>query len=278
MYVQSSTGVMKKILMSKPTFLQAAPINEIAKKWTNTNLDIKKMEHEHKILVEAYEKNGVEVEFLDADPERPNSVFSRDFGGCIKEGYILGNFREKIRFKEREDYKKKMEELGIPLVAEITQGFFEGGDFTYLDDHTLAVGEIARSDGAGLSQMQKSLEPLGYKVYGVPCQSKYLHLDLLFNMVGPDLAVAYSPALPSDFLDLVNKKGIKLIEVTEDSVFKHGCNLQSIGNKRVICLKQNHAVNEELYKNGYEVIEVDIQEILKAGGGPHCMTFPLLRN
>ena len=31
--------------------------------------------------------------FLDADPERPNSVFSRDFGGCVREGYILGRFR-----------------------------------------------------------------------------------------------------------------------------------------------------------------------------------------
>jgi len=30
-------------------------------------------------------------------------------------------------------------------------------------------------------------------------------------------------------------------------------------------------------KRGIKVTEVDITEIVKAGGGPHCMTFPLSR-
>ena len=42
-------------------------------------------------------------------------------------------------------------------------------------------------------------------------------------------------------------------------------------------LKRNAAVNEQLAARGMDVIELDITEILKAGGGPHCMTFPLLR-
>lgn len=28
---------------------------------------------------------------------------------------------------------------------------------------------------------------------------------------------------------------------------------------------------------GLKVIEVDLKEILKGGGGPHCMSFPLER-
>ncbi|WP_206537514.1 arginine deiminase family protein [Listeria aquatica] len=28
---------------------------------------------------------------------------------------------------------------------------------------------------------------------------------------------------------------------------------------------------------GLEVIEINLEEILKGGGGPHCMTFPLER-
>lgn len=42
-------------------------------------------------------------------------------------------------------------------------------------------------------------------------------------------------------------------------------------------LKRNEAVNEKLAAKGMEVIELNITEILKAGGGPHCMTFPILR-
>lgn len=277
MFVCSSSGVMKRVLMSRPTYLQAAPINEIAKKWASTRLNTEMMEIEHRRMVEAYEKNGVKVEFLDASPSRPNSVFARDFGGCIKEGYILGNFREPIRFEEREAYRTKMAELGVPIVMSVDKGLFEGGDFTYLDEHTLAIGQVARSNEAGVQQIREELEPLGYKVFGIPCDEKYLHFDLLFNMVGEDLAVAYKPALPESFLSLVKKIGIELIDVPEESVFKHGCNLQSIGNKRVICLKQNAVVNEELARRGYSIIEVDITETLKAGGGPHCMTFPLER-
>ena len=70
---------------------------------------------------------------------------------------------------------------------------------------------------------------------------------------------------------------IELIRVPEEMIFAHGCNLQALGKKRVMSLKQNTAVNEQLRKKGMTVIELDITEILKAGGGPHCMTFPLLR-
>ena len=55
-------------------------------------------------------------------------------------------------------------------------------------------------------------------------------------------------------------------------IFQHGCNLQSLGEHRVMSLKRNEAVNEKLAAKGMEVIELNITEILKAGGGPHCMT------
>lgn len=42
MFVRNGTGVLKKVLVSRPAFLQAAPINEIAKKW-DRQLDIDKM-------------------------------------------------------------------------------------------------------------------------------------------------------------------------------------------------------------------------------------------
>jgi N-dimethylarginine dimethylaminohydrolase len=37
-------------------------------------------------------------------------------------------------------------------------------------------------------------------------------------------------------------------------------------------------VNEALKALGLEVLTPEITQILKGGGGPHCMTFPLLRD
>ncbi len=65
--------------------------------------------------------------------------------------------------------------------------------------------------------------------------------------------------------------------VPEEAIFAHGCNLQAIGDHRVLSLARNTRVNEELRKRGMTVIELPVTEILKAGGGPHCMTFPLVR-
>ena len=216
MYVKDGTSRLKKVLVSRPQFLKPAPINEIAKKWKDTVMDVPTMLREHELFVGAYKKAGVEVEFLEPDEERPNSVFARDFGGCVKEGYIMGRFKLDMRYKEHIDYKKRMEELGIPMIGEVKEGLFEGGDFMFMNEHWVAVGMADRTNEAGLVEIKKILEPLGYEVTGVPLKKEYLHLDMCFNLVDDHLAVSYR-------------------------------------------------------------IELDSTEILKPGGGPHCMTFPLLR-
>lgn len=277
MYVKDGTSRLKKVLVSRPQFLKPAPINEIAKKWKDTVMDVPTMLKEHEMFVEAYKKAGVEVEFLEPDEERPNSVFARDFGGCVKEGYIMGRFKLDMRYKEHIDYKKRMEELGIPMIGEVKEGLFEGGDFMFMNEHWLAVGMADRTNEAGLGEIKKILEPLGYEVTGVPLKKEYLHLDMCFNLVDDHLAVSYRQGLPEEFRKLLAKKNIEIIDVPEDAIYLHGCNLQALGEHRVMSLKQNERVNEKLAAKGMEVIELDITEILKAGGGPHCMTFPLLR-
>lgn len=277
MYVKDGTSRLKKVLVSRPQFLKPAPINEIAKKWKDTVMDVPTMLREHEMFVEAYKKAGVEVEFLEPDEERPNSVFARDFGGCVKEGYIMGRFKLDMRYKEHIDYKKRMEELGIPMIGEVKEGLFEGGDFMFMNEHWVAVGMADRTNEAGLGEIKKILEPLGYEVTGVPLKKEYLHLDMCFNLVDDHLAVSYRQGLPEEFRKLLAERNIEIIDVPEEAIYLHGCNLQALGEHRVLSLKQNERVNEKLAAKGMEVIELDITEILKAGGGPHCMTFPLLR-
>lgn len=277
MFVKNGTGELKKVLLSRPTFLKPAPINEIAKKWKNTQLDVEKMEEEHQLLVKTYLENGVEVEFLEADKERPNAVFARDFGGCVKEGYILGNFSKDIRSKEHEAYKRKMEELGIPIIASCKEGYFEGGDFAFLNENTIAIGMMDRTNEKGIEEIRESLSSFGYKIIPVKSKREYLHLDMCFNLVDDHLAIAYINGLPESFLEELKQLDIEVINVSKDKIFAHGCNVQAIGNKRVIALKKNEDTNEIMRQKGMNVIELDITEILKAGGGPHCMTFPLHR-
>ena len=89
--------------------------------------------------------------------------------------------------------------------------------------------------------------------------------------------MTYSDGLPEDFRKTLKDMDIDLIEVDEEAIFLHGCNLQALGDHRVLSLARNTEVNKQLKDHGMRVIELPITEILKAGGGPHCMTFPLIR-
>lgn len=279
-HVISATGVLKKVLVSRPDYLALAPINKIASDWIAKGITIDRTKAicEHDELVEIYKNNDVEVEILEPEEGLTSMVFARDFGFNLKEGFVLGKFKESIRQPESQKYEAKLESMGIPMIARCTDGVLEGGDFWQLDEKTLAIGMLQRSNKKGIENIRQQLAPLGYRIIEVECNPLYLHLDMVFNIVGDKLAVAYWEGLPKHFQDYLTEHEYDIIRIQEEGVYKHFSNLQALGNRRVISLKANVDVNRQLRERGYEVFELDSEEILKTGGGPHCMTFPLSRD
>lgn len=279
MYVKNGTGRLKKVLLSKPKHVnKAEQINEIAKKWDLKQIDETLIQQEFLRLQKLYEKLGIEVTVVETTGEMPHAMFARDLGGCVREGYILGKFKHAIRKQETNFFQKSMETAGVPMIGQITgEGTFEGGDFAFLNEKTIAVGIVDRTNLSGVLQIRELLEPLGYSVHAVKTEPAYLHLDMCFNLVTPDIAIGYKEGLPVDFLELLEKLEIDLVSGAEEEIFQHGYNVQAIGDKRVVSLAQNKELNKEMRKRGIEVFELDITESLKLGGGIHCMTFPLKR-
>ncbi|MEG3755458.1 dimethylarginine dimethylaminohydrolase family protein [Psychromonas arctica] len=278
-YVRSATGVLKQVLLCPPTHLDLNPINKIAEDWLDQGqaIDLEKCAAEHQQLISIYESNGVKVELLEATKALDSQVFARDFGFNLKEGYVLGRFKEKVRQEESQKYAAKMRELGVPVIATCEEGVVEGGDFWQLDDKTLAIGVLQRSDEVGIENIRAQLAPLGYRVLSVESKPEYLHLDMIFNIIGEKTAVTYYEGLPTAFQEYLDNAGYDLIKIEEAGVFKHFCNLQALGNKKVISLATNIKVNQALRDRGFTVFELNSTEILKTGGGPHCMTFPVKR-
>ena len=226
---------------------------------------------------QAYIDNGVEVVEVEPDPNNPLMVFARDFGGCVAEGVIMGYFREPVRREESAIYEAKLKEEGVPVICRVTAGNFEGGDFWMLDEYTLAIGVVDRTSWAAIEHMQQQMARFGYNVIGVPCPPENLHLDMCFNIVAEKTCIAATEQLPYEFLKMLEKRKFEIIDVPSELVFRHGCNVQALGDGKVMCVKNNTSVNEKMAALGLELVEVDLVELLKAGGGPHCMTFPLVR-
>jgi N-dimethylarginine dimethylaminohydrolase len=275
----NGTNTLKKVLLCPPTYFEFEPINVITEDWLKKGEKANKAVCmcEHQNLVQAYRENGVEVVLMEPTIGLTYEVFSRDFGGCIGEGYVMGRFREPCRQGETAKYEAKMKTLGIPVVARCTAGAFEGGDFWMLDEYTIAHGVIARTDWDGYHNIERQLRLKGYTMVGVPCNQENLHLDMCFNIVADHVAVVCREALPDFFLKMLERRRFTLIDVPQEGVFRHFCNLQSLGNGKVISFRNNKIVNDKMKALGLDVIQLDLVEILKGGGGPHCMTFPLER-
>jgi N-dimethylarginine dimethylaminohydrolase len=279
-YVVNSTGRLRRVLLCSPSFFDFRPINEITRAVlaNGERPDLVAVQREHAEFVDAYRAAGVEVELIEPVAELPYMVYARDFGACVAEGVLIGSFREPVRQGEELHYERRVRELGVPVIGKVARGAFEGGDFWFLDDATIAHGVVARSSWEGVRDAARILEPLGYTVVGVQLPSKNLHLDMAFNIVAPGVAVCATEQMPEFFLRMLKKRGFELIEVPSEGVFRHHCNIQCLGDDRVLTFAGNIAVNKRLSALGLEVITPEITQILKGGGGPHCMTFPLLRD
>ena len=191
-YVKNATNELKEVIVCSPKYYVFNAINEITKSWmekgeTEQN---EQMVAEWETLVNAYRENGVVVHEVEAFKELEVQTFARDFGGMIKEGAIIGKFRHPARQKETEIYEAKLKELGVPIVARVNAGCFEGGDFWMIDEHTLAFGLVDRTDQAGVDNLREQLAKFGYTVVGVPASPANLHLDMIFNIVADKVCIA----------------------------------------------------------------------------------------
>lgn len=278
-YVSNATNELKKVIVCSPKYYKFNAINEITKAWmekgeTEQN-DL--MVKEWQTLIDAYKENGVKVIEMEPQESLEVQTFARDFGAMIKEGAIIGKFRHPARQKETAVYEAKLKELGVPIVARCNAGCFEGGDFWMIDEHTIAFGLVDRTDQAGVDNLREQLQKFGYTVVGVPVALEHLHLDMCFNIVAPKVCLASKSVLPFWFIKMLERRDFTIIDVPEELIEKHGCNVQALGNNKVLGIKNNESVNKDLEAAGVEVIKLPLEQILKAGGGPHCMTYPVER-
>lgn len=278
-YVSNATNELKKVIMCTPKYYTFNGINVITKSWMDKGdseyNDV--MVKEWQTLVDAYEDNGIEVIQMDTSKEYEVMTFARDFGGMVKEGAIIGKFRHPVRQVETSLYEAKLKELGVPIIARVNAGCMEGGDIWMIDEHTIAFGLVDRTDIAGLENLREQLQKFGYTVVGVPSRPENLHLDMIFNIVAPQVCLASTSQLPYEFLMMLKRRKFEIIDVAPEDVFKHGCNVEAIGNNKVVAIKKNKHINDKMRALGLEVIDVPLDQILHAGGGPHCLTFPVER-
>lgn len=147
-----------------------------------------------------------------------DALYCRDASIATDHGMILCNMGKAMRSLEPKAQHKVYESAGISILGSIeTPGTVEGGDVTWLDTTTLAVGHSYRTNLAGIEQLKGLLNPLGIDVLVAELPhfrgpADVFHLMSVLSPVDANLAVVYSPLMPIKFRNELLERGFELIE------------------------------------------------------------------
>lgn len=214
-----------------------------------------------------------------------DSMYCRDAALATDAGIILCNMGKELRQKEPNAIEQYCIAQGIFVLGSIeAPGTLEGGDVAWVDERTLAVGHTYRTNKQGIEQLKKMVSPLDIEVLVVDLPhyrgaSDVFHLMSVFSPIDRDVAVVYSPLMPISFREELLARSYHLIEVPVEEFDSMGCNVLAIAPRHVVMVKGNPQTKAALEKAGCIVQEYEGIEIsLKGGGGPTCLTRPLMRS
>jgi N-dimethylarginine dimethylaminohydrolase len=283
---QSMCRALRRVLVCDPG---AAGWGDDSGQWRELGFvhapDFAAAQRQHQTLCERLEEAGAEVISLPrADGLSLDAVYVHDASFMTDQGAIVLRMGKGARHAEPEAHRRMFELLGIPVIGAIeSPGVAEAGDMVWLDRATLLIGRGYRTNGAGIEQMRSLLAPHGVEVMSAPLPhgagpSSCLHLMSLMSVLEERTILADSAWLAVETHEELKRRGFRFVEIEPSERESLACNVLALGGKRLLAFAENKNTNDTLRGAGFEVIAVAGSEIgINGGGGPTCLTRPLLR-
>ena len=278
--VDSEYGRLETVLLADPRHLAQVPCNSISiEAASNGQLPCtERAARQHAGLVAALRSEGIEVRLVPADTGLPDLAFARDTSLMTPWGLIGLRPGATHRSREVDAVLEAAKGSGVPVLGRIEQGRIEGGDVAILRPGLLLIGISGeRTDEAGAEALGRIFRRNGWRVITYRFDPHFLHLDTIFSLADRDLAMACTEVLEPDFMAQLDGLGIDLMQVGYKEARQLGCNLLSLGDRRVVTAGTCSRIDAELSCRGYRSIAVDLSEFILCGGGVHCLTMPLKR-
>jgi N-dimethylarginine dimethylaminohydrolase len=239
-------------------------------------VDYERLCVQHAGLVEVLARHGVEVTELESVEVSPAQFFTRDVAFVIDDVLYVARPARTDRQAESGGLRAVVDRGGT--VCWLPNGGIEGGDVLVhprgvvvgISDRTSveAVAELARRLRGGPA---RQVTAVSFAMRGIA------HLDLVFNILSPELAVVYRPALTAESL-LALSTLFEFIDAESGDMEVLGVNLLSLSWNTVVVSQGATALARSLERRGFTVILVPYDEVAKTGGGIRCSTLPLRRS
>jgi N-dimethylarginine dimethylaminohydrolase len=243
-------------------------------------------QRQHDLLCRQLADAGAELLHLrGAGALSADAVYVHDASFITDQGVVCMSMGKACRSGEPEAHSGYYGTLGVPEIAKVQlPGTAEAGDIIWLDQRTLLVGRGYRTNAAGIGQLREAVRPLGIEVLSAPLPHSAgpgccLHLMSLISLLDERTALVDLPWLAVETLELLRERGYKLVEIDPSERETLACNVLALGKGRLLTIEENPQTNARLRQAGFEVRTFPASEIgVNGGGGPTCLTRPILRS
>jgi len=247
-------------------------------------VDLPRAQREHDALVHLLTGLGVRVDLLRAESGSADDIYTFDPLLVADQGAIALRSGRASRRQETAILGRWMSDIGIPILGRIeAPGTVDGGDTFWLRPDLLCLGRSLRTNDAGARQLAALAGAAGSesRIFDLPYwrgPGELLHLLSVISPVADDLAVVFEPLLPVGLWELLRDLGVQMIPVPEAEYATLGCNVLAVRPGVVVVVDGNPITRRALEAAGCEVHAFAAAEIgLNGGGGPTCLTRPIVR-
>jgi N-dimethylarginine dimethylaminohydrolase len=223
-------------------------------------------------LRQAYGSLGHSVATIDPVPGLPDMVFAAN-GATVIDSAVLGvRFRYPERAAEADAYLNWFRSHGWTKVHEPVHVNEGEGDILVAGDGTVLAGYGFRSDVEAADELAAAF---GRRVVSLRLvDNRFYHLDTALCVLDATTAMYYPAAFDDAGRALLATIFPELIEAKDEDAEVLGLNAVSDG-KHVVLAAAATGLARSLTARGFEVVPVDMSELLKAGGGAKCCTLEL---
>jgi dimethylargininase len=276
---RSMTGELRRVLVRAP---RAEDLDGWRMCGWREEPDAAGIDREHDAFCSVLEQAGAEVVRAESPADgNPDAIYTYDPALVADAGALLLNPGKECRRGEPAALAQDLERAGVPVAGRLEQDeWAEGGDFCWLDEETLLAGRGYRTNDGGIAAVQRLLPDVEVLAFDLPHwrgRGEVMHLLSLLSPLAPDLVVAYPPLLPVALAQLLDDRGVEIVAVPDEEFETMGTNVLALSPRVALAVEGNPQTRNRLDRAWVEVELYAGEELSKGGGGPTCLTRPLLR-
>ena len=282
MQIHTTAHVRDAAADARPAFLMCAPrlydVNYVINPWMEGNLHQSSRERAHAQWdqLHAALSRIARVLLIEPAPGWPDMVFTANAGLVHHDAVAISRFHHAERQGEEPHFRQWFSEAGYRLLELARETPFEGeGDALFSADNTrLWVGHGPRTAAASHDALRAAWNVEVTSLHLV--DPRFYHLDTCFAPLTGGFLLYYPAAFDAASLRAIEAfyPPSKRIAVSEADALCFACNAVNVGRTLLL----NHIspdLRTRLEAGGFTVIEIALDEFLKAGGAAKCLVMRL---